>query len=341
MKEKLAILVPTFNGGEHLAASVCSCEGIGLAADEYEVLVLDNHSSDGSTDRLPNALSNGARVRVIRNTENLGRIGNWNRAVEVAEERGFRWAGFLFVGDRYIPGGGLPEVIEKLREAEAGVGLSRVLVLRESDGRTLYLNRASFDGTDVVLGGGEFLEVLLRSGSTPLGPLQGSVFDLQSGARLVFDSNRPIDTDVQSTLRYIAKAGRNVLLTKRSFMQWTSHERRFTSTLAPEAMGQVVADCVRVAEDLTGKQANWEAVRTVQALNAVAHELRILGRRGVRGVAASLWQARREIGRASIPHLSRMLAAKLFLGRSIVHIGRADREMGEAAGAALSGRSAN
>ena len=102
MKE-LAILFPSFNGGARLRNSVESCAEVGLPPDKYALIVVDNCSTDGSIEALPRVDRNNVPVCVYRNERNLGRAANWNRALEIAERHGFRFATFLFAGDTWKP----------------------------------------------------------------------------------------------------------------------------------------------------------------------------------------------------------------------------------------------
>ena len=45
---KLTIAIPTFNGGINLERAINSCKNIQLGPDEYEILVVDNCSTDES-----------------------------------------------------------------------------------------------------------------------------------------------------------------------------------------------------------------------------------------------------------------------------------------------------
>lgn len=108
---KLTIAIPTYNGGEPLLSAVKSCMEIGLSEDEYEVLIVDNLSNDGSIDRLKE-MSHGFRpLRIEHNDMNYGRIGNWNRCFELA--RG-KYLQFLFVNDLIAKDNALAEGIKYL-----------------------------------------------------------------------------------------------------------------------------------------------------------------------------------------------------------------------------------
>jgi GT2 family glycosyltransferase len=86
VKEPLVtICVPTFNA----TATLDRCfEGVRLQhADDIEILVVDNCSTDGSAERAERTLADLPRVRIVRNPSNLGRIENWNRGLELATGR--------------------------------------------------------------------------------------------------------------------------------------------------------------------------------------------------------------------------------------------------------------
>ena len=78
---RIAVLIPTFNGGALLAETVASVARAGLPRDSYEIVVSDNASSDDSIGALPNADEHGASVTLHRNPSNLGRVANWNCAL--------------------------------------------------------------------------------------------------------------------------------------------------------------------------------------------------------------------------------------------------------------------
>lgn len=94
----ISVCMPAYNGAAFLPASIQSV----LRQDygNFELLIVD----DCSTDRTPALASsygtNDPRVRVERNRKNLGLVGNWNRCVELA--RG-DWIKFVFQDDAIAP----------------------------------------------------------------------------------------------------------------------------------------------------------------------------------------------------------------------------------------------
>lgn len=77
---KVSVCVPTFNRAAYLRESLPTL--LRQDADDYEVLVVDNHSSDETPDVVRSF--NDPRIRYVRNERNLGSRGNWNRCIELA-----------------------------------------------------------------------------------------------------------------------------------------------------------------------------------------------------------------------------------------------------------------
>src|SRR5215216_4504313 len=75
----VTIAVPVYNGARHLRESLDSI--LGQTYPRTEVIVLD----DASTDETPAiTASYGARIRLVRNSKNLGGFGNMNAGIRLA-----------------------------------------------------------------------------------------------------------------------------------------------------------------------------------------------------------------------------------------------------------------
>jgi len=230
---KLAVLVPVFNGGDRLKETVESCANAGLSGRDYAIFVLDNGSSDGAPQRLPGSDRAGAPIEVVRNAENLGRIGNWNRAVEIATEQGFPHACFLFVGDLWLRGTILPRILNEMHRLGAVLAHTPLMLMRE-DGKHLRISRSLTLGTaQAVVSSRSLIEESVSRGSFPLVPLQSSVFQTGEGPRLSFDSSNPSNTDNAGVLRYLTARGGSVLVVGQPFFAWRQSPTRFHSQMDP------------------------------------------------------------------------------------------------------------
>lgn len=74
------IAIPTYNRAELLKEAIIS--SLGQTFNNFELLILDNNSSDNTKDVVESFTDN--RIRYHRNEQNIGMMNNWNKAVELA-----------------------------------------------------------------------------------------------------------------------------------------------------------------------------------------------------------------------------------------------------------------
>lgn len=94
----ISVCIPTYNGSEYLRACLDSVMAQTLA--DFEVLVVDDTSSDNSVAIAEEYAAADPRVRVVKNERNLGLVGNWNRCIELACGE---WIKFVFQDDLIEP----------------------------------------------------------------------------------------------------------------------------------------------------------------------------------------------------------------------------------------------
>jgi glycosyltransferase involved in cell wall biosynthesis len=92
----LTIAIPTYNGGNALIEAVESCRNIEVNLSEFEVLVVDNCSTDNSIEILNSKFSDFTPLRIVKNNVNVGRIPNWNKCIIHAEGK---YLLYLFAND--------------------------------------------------------------------------------------------------------------------------------------------------------------------------------------------------------------------------------------------------
>lgn len=114
MSNTVSVCIPTYNGSDFLAE--CLDSVLAQTYTDFEVLVVDNCSTDNSFELAQEYAHRDSRVRVCRNETNLGMVGNWNRCLELAQGE---WIKFVFVDDWIMP-----ECLELMLAATEGCHLA-------------------------------------------------------------------------------------------------------------------------------------------------------------------------------------------------------------------------
>lgn len=90
----VSICVPTFNGASYLRE--CLDSVLVQTFLDFEVLIVDDQSTDESCDIALEYASLDSRIRLVRNEHNLGLVENWNQCALLAHGE---WIKFLFQDD--------------------------------------------------------------------------------------------------------------------------------------------------------------------------------------------------------------------------------------------------
>lgn len=94
----VSICIPTYNGARYMEA--CLDSVLNQTYKNIEILAVDDGSTDATFEILERYAANDQRIRLVRNEQNLGLVGNWNRCIELA--RG-EWIKFVFQDDLIAP----------------------------------------------------------------------------------------------------------------------------------------------------------------------------------------------------------------------------------------------
>ena len=90
MSRRLCIGLPVFNGGRYLEEALDSL--LGQTFSDFELLILDNASTDSTPDICQAYAVRDQRIRYVRNQENIGAARNWYRAFDLSSSEYFKWA---------------------------------------------------------------------------------------------------------------------------------------------------------------------------------------------------------------------------------------------------------
>ena len=87
---RLTIGLPVYNGENYLAESLDAL--LGQSYEDFELIISDNASTDGTADICHRYTRQDSRVRYIRQPKNIGLAPNHNVVVEQARGELFKWA---------------------------------------------------------------------------------------------------------------------------------------------------------------------------------------------------------------------------------------------------------
>ena len=87
---RLSIGLPVYNGEDFLAESLDSL--LGQTYEDFELIISDNASTDGTADICRRYEKQDSRIRYIRQPRNLGCAPNHNVLVQYARGELFKWA---------------------------------------------------------------------------------------------------------------------------------------------------------------------------------------------------------------------------------------------------------
>ena len=154
---KLSIVIPNYNGGENLKRSIESCKIIEITEDNYEILVVDNKSTN---------------IRIIENEKNLGRIQNWNMSIEKANGN---YLIFLFANDLINEKNNIHQILQSL-DSDKTISICMSALLKKEKSKE-YVKKAYFD--DIVkCSAKKFASNCLNRGLLPFGPIQSIIYRL-------------------------------------------------------------------------------------------------------------------------------------------------------------------
>ena len=170
---RLTIAIPNFNGGEKLKKAVTSCKLIKMPQNEFDILVVDNKSTDNSFEIINELKKEFPNLRVIKNQENVGRIQNWNICIKNCNSK---YMTFLFINDLISKHNNIEQIIEIL-DSDDSISLSLSPVIKKEN-TTEYLKRKYFDNP-VKCSSKKIAEYSLKRGLFPFGFIESNIYRVE------------------------------------------------------------------------------------------------------------------------------------------------------------------
>jgi glycosyltransferase involved in cell wall biosynthesis len=187
---QVTVCVPAFNAAATIGPSLESVLAQGLPG--IEIVVVDNCSTDGTAEVVGAALHGVPRARLVVNSENIGRIPNWNRCLELA---GGRYIKFLMANDVLFSGS-----LALLLHAAARHPRTVIVGSQHEawDGQPGPIPHVRADARMESWHGRQTLEYV-RDGGNPFWALNGALLlrEAIADAHLSFEGSEPYYADVR------------------------------------------------------------------------------------------------------------------------------------------------
>lgn len=160
---KVSVAVPTYNGEAYVAEAIRSI--LAQTFTDFELVIVDDRSTDKTLDILRSF--SDPRIRITRNEERLGLVGNWNRCLQ--ETKGD--AICIFHQDDVMLLGNLEEKL-RILDSNASVGLvhSAAELLVETGAPSPPVDWIEKSAEDFIVDGREYFRKLLFQGNLLCAP---------------------------------------------------------------------------------------------------------------------------------------------------------------------------
>ena len=188
---RLTIAIPNFNGGKKLKKAIISCKLIKIPQDEFDILVVDNKSTDNSLEIVDELKKEFPNLRLIKNQDNVGRIQNWNACIKNCNSK---YITFLFINDLISKHNNIDQILEIL-DSDDSISLSLSPVIKKEN-TTEYVKRKYFDNP-VKCSSKKIAEYSLKRGLFPFGFIESNIYRVEDikNAKNYFLDDFPFNAD--------------------------------------------------------------------------------------------------------------------------------------------------
>lgn len=159
-KNKVSILIPVYN--RELLLEECIQSALNQTYDNFEVVIVDNASTDKTWKVCQAWAERDDRIRIYRNDENIGPVRNWQRCLDEATGE---FCKFLFSDDKLMPDC-LSKMVGVMKTTNCGVVVSSVLVGTDESSAAIYYKQTHL--RQIIHP--EYLNDVLVDGSLPVSP---------------------------------------------------------------------------------------------------------------------------------------------------------------------------
>ena len=259
---RLTIAIPNYNGGKNLQRAIESCKKIKIPLEDYEILIVDNCSTDNSIDIINELNDEFSNLVLIKNKENVGRIQNWNVCLKNAKGK---FLIFLFSNDAINDKNNIHEILEILDKNEKiSIGFSSLLK-KEIDNSHI---KKSFSDKIIECSSKLFAQECLNRGLLPFGPIQSIIYRMDdiSKDKNNFLANMPINADEIFTYKEACKREK-ILFNPNPQITWDLTQNRFHDQMEIEDEFKEHSGTIKIITKEIGLEVNYGLVSTYRAIN--------------------------------------------------------------------------
>ena len=261
---KLSIVIPNYNGGENLKRSIESCKTIQITEDDYEILVVDNKSTDNSVNIVNEMKEKFTNIRLIENEKNLGRIQNWNMSIEKANGD---YLIFLFANDLINEKNNIHQVLQNL-DSDKTISICISALLKREKSKE-YVKKAYFDNI-VKCSAKKFASNCLNRGLLPFGPIQSIIYrldDIKSNKNK-FLEEFPINADEIFSFEETCKR-ENIIFNPTPQITWDLTQNRFHGKMNVEDELKEHSETIEIIKNKTNLDVNYALMSTYRAISLI------------------------------------------------------------------------
>jgi len=261
---KLTIVIPNYNGGENLKRAIESCRTIQIPENDYEILIVDNKSTDNSIKIANEMKIKFTNIRIVQNEKNLGRIQNWNISIEKAKGR---YLIFLFANDLINEKNNIHELLQNL-DSDQTISICMSALLKKEKSRQ-YIKKAYFDKI-IKCSSKKFALNCLNRGLLPFGPIQSIIYRLDDimDNKNKFLEEFPINADEIFSFEEACKR-ENIAFNPHPQITWDLTQSRFHGKVKIEEEFKEHSDTIEIIKNKTNLDVNYGLISTYRAINLI------------------------------------------------------------------------
>ena len=229
---KLTIVIPNYNGGENLKRAIESCGTIKIPENDYEILIVDNKSTDNS--------------------------------IKIANEMKVKFTNICIVQNEK---NNIHESLQNL-DSDQTISICMSALLKKEKSRQ-YIKKAYFDKI-IKCSSKKFALNCLNRGLLPFGPIQSIIYRLDDimDNKNKFLEEFPINADEIFSFEEACKR-ENIAFNPHPQITWDLTLSRFHGKVKIEEEFKEHSDTIEIIKNKTNLDVNYGLISTYRAINLI------------------------------------------------------------------------